>query len=282
MKQKLIWLLLIILSPMYSNATDNSYNEKELKKILEALGEPVKTNVEKRAVVSNIAVVDSEIKEVENLNLIEKEIQVQEQVQEQEQVQTLFSDSEDVPNIIEEEFETLSIESEMTSFTREDNTQFSKNNEVKTNDHVYLLNIPKNTKIFNNEDIYIYPYRTAIIFDDGKVISSIPLKFNDETTFCYFIVEESGDVRRFKANSNLDNDKLITITGNISDSGKFKSHINENKIVHKHTTELQLDHEHIKTIKCISTESEKPLTIEDFNRETGNRFIFNFPPIVDI
>lgn len=149
---------------------------------------------------------------------------------------------------------------------------------IESFDHVFLLNVPIETQIKPNEDIYIYPYRSAIIYNDGKLVSSSPLKLNDSTTFCYFVVEKSGHVRRMKENSK----NTLLITGNKSIKGNFSSHINDKIVLEKFETTFSLDNEHLKAIKCLTTEKKLPLTIEDFNRETGNKFNFIFPSIIDI
>tara|TARA_B100000700_G_scaffold267699_1_gene307781 strand:- start:47111 stop:47938 length:828 start_codon:yes stop_codon:yes gene_type:complete len=150
-----------------------------------------------------------------------------------------------------------------------------KNDEQNDYGHIFLLNIPINTKLYTNEDLYIYPYREGVIFNDGKIVSESPLKNTLKTTFCYMKVKESGQVRRLKSSE----DKFITITGNNSTN---KTYSNGSENVELYETTFTIDNEHIDGIRCLTTEKNLPLTVEDLNKETDNLFKFEFPEIIDI
>jgi hypothetical protein len=290
MKKHLLGL--IILSATTFSAHSNDTTELQLKAILQDLGEDIQIKEPKlkSTTTINSAIIESK-KENISITQVDSAAPIKPIVEITHINNEDKNNAEIIPSEIKlsttaklkldkEKLTTLNISEELKIL--EKNVDYSPqtniDEKIKTNDNVYLLNIPVGTEIKPNEDLYIYPYRTAIVFDDGKIVSSIPLKFSDETTFCYLLVEESGDVRRLKENSSF---KMI-VSDNQSSRGEYLSHLNENKIVEKHNTDLTLDNEHIKAIKCLTTEQDKPLKIEDFNRETGNRFNIIFPPIVDI
>lgn len=290
MKKHLLGL--IILSATTFSAQSNDTTELQLKAILQDLGEEIQIKkpeqispvlieskiIEPKKEKSIVTHIDSAapIKQIVVNTPINNDLIDNIEINSSKKKSTVIANS----SVEKEKLATLNISEELKILEKnvDYSPQVSIDEKIKTNDNVYLLNIPVGTEIKPNEDLYIYPYRTAIVFDDGKIVSSIPLKFSDETTFCYLLVEESGDVRRLKENSSF---KMI-VSDNQSSRGEYLSHLNENKIVEKHNTDLTLDNEHIKAIKCLTTEQNKPLKIEDFNRETGNRFNIIFPPIVDI
>ena len=152
----------------------------------------------------------------------------------------------------------------------------SVNGNIDSYDHVYLLNIPIETKLYANQDLYIYPYRDGIIYKDGELISKAPLEDNVETTYCYIKVEESGTIRRFKANQ----DKSLTVTSNYSTKQVFKNE--NNKVLEMYQTTFYFDNDHIKSLRCLTTEKKMPMTIGDMNKQMGDLFKFEFPEIVDI
>lgn len=147
---------------------------------------------------------------------------------------------------------------------------------INSYDHVYLLNVPIQTKLYANNDIYIYPYRDGIIYKDGEIVSKSPLEKNVETTFCYLKVAESGTIRRFKSAD----DKFLTITNNYSTKQVFS---NENdEVLELYQTTFYIDNEHIDLIRCLTTEKKMPMTIGDMQKQMGNLLKFEFPEIVDI
>lgn len=300
MKKNLIYLLLFACSTTYAQQSNES-NKEELNNILMALGEkPMNVSVKESNIVDNKANV-VETKKTENTTKPKVEVdkvkanpaeELNNMVAELEPTKTVLKIDESLLSNTDKKSIASNADKKILSIEESLNTNIVSNeskydidsiDDIKTNDHVYLLNIPKNTQIVNNDDIYIYPYRSAIIFDDGKIVSSVPLKFTDTTTFCYFNVEESGDIRRLRSSNDNPDEHAITVVGNNSkhEDDVYLSE-DSDKPLNIYTTELMLDHKHIKNIKCISTESNDYLTIEDFNRETGNRFNFNFPPVVDI
>lgn len=276
MKKKILYTTMFSILSFAAHA-DNT--EAELKKMLlqlspDSVVEKTDLQNSKEEKVSSVTP-ELKIKAAEilvtELNANKKEVAIKEDVNKFQP-----EDPEDVDTVI------IPMSDEENHVTNLNSNQFEENlktnNEIPSHDHVYLLNIPVQTEIKPNEDLYIYPYRGSIIYDDGKLVSSSPLKFTDKTTFCYFLVEKSGSVRRLKANSPTQ----LYITGNKSIKGSFSSNLNPKEVLFKYETTFSLNNEHLKAIRCISTENKLPLTIEDFNRETGNRFNFIFPSIVDI
>lgn len=277
MKKKILYTTMFSILSFAAHA-DNT--EAELKKMLlqlspDSVAEKTDLKFSKEEkVVSFKPELKIETNKVLEKNLI---INKKEYVSKKEEVNTFQpEDPEEVNTVI------IPMSDEENHVTNLNSNQFEENlkinNEIPSHDHVYLLNIPVQTEIKPNEDLYIYPYRGSIIYDDGKLISSSPLKFTDKTTFCYFLVEKSGSVRRLKSDSPTQ----LYITGNKSIKGSFSSNLNPKETLFKYETTFSLNNEHLKAIRCISTENKLPLTIEDFNRETGNRFNFIFPSIVDI
>lgn len=152
----------------------------------------------------------------------------------------------------------------------------TKGGGVDSYDHLYLLNIPIGTKISVNEDFYVPPYRDGIIYKGGNIQSRSPLFDNIQNTFCHFGINESGHVRRFKAEDN----NYLTVESNHSTTDEFID--DDGNTLTLYQTTLFFDNQHIENLRCITTEKNIPLNIGDLDRETGQILEFEFPEVVDI
>ena len=149
---------------------------------------------------------------------------------------------------------------------------------VQNEGHMFLLNVPVRTEIRANIDLILPPYRSSLSYYNGKLVSESPFKYNDEVTYCYLTLEESGVWRRFKANE----EKFLTVEHNISNKVKYESSMEEGKVITIYETTFTTDNPHIKSLTCETSEKELPLTIKDLNESTGNLFRFKYTPMLDI
>jgi hypothetical protein len=249
-------------------------NQAELESILLSLSsdkltvaQPVKKEIKKRNNMPSKKGYDT--KEIVTNNGIEtvyikNEAYVRKNVNDNHKVKLEMNNNDDEKIVI-------------TNLEKQFNKQQEFKSELSNHDHVYLLNVPINTKIYAAKDIFLYPYRDGLIYDDGKLKSSSPLKFSDDTTYCYLAVEKSGSTRRFKKET-----EGLTITGNNSYKMTYRSNLEPDKQIEMYETTFTVDNPHIKGIKCLSTEKDMPLKLSDLNFETGNIFRIEFPPVVDI
>lgn len=140
--------------------------------------------------------------------------------------------------------------------------------------NVFLFNIPLETKIYANKDILIFPHREFVMYDNGNLISTSPIKNEEKTTFCYIEVNKQGNFRRIPASMENDkNPKYLTIKGveaNLSTQTK------------KSEVSFIFENDHIKALTCVTTEDNHLLKIEDIQKETGYIFRYSFPEIIDV
>jgi hypothetical protein len=183
------------------------------------------------------------------------------------------------PEALSEELELIA-EIEKTTSKIEDqfDEQVELEPEIKNADHIYLLNIPVRAKIYANKDFFIFPHREGMIFDDGKIVATTPFKYEDKASYCYVAVEKSGSTRIFPQSKS----KALTITVNNSLKKEVKSTFDHNLLLEIYETTFGVDNQHIKAVKCITSEKGMPMTIGDFKFETGGQFEFEFPAVVDI
>jgi len=271
-------LIISILTSLSLNvyAQEKTKQEIELENILKTLENNEDKTAEKEDNNDSI-----NIENVSNVDKIKSNNEEYSIVKEQK-VETVENNNED--ETISEDgnqtqlklnnYERVSVRETESKNVSNENQRIENNNKNNYN-HIFLLNIPINTKIYTNEDLYIYPYREGVIFNDGKIVSESPLKNTLETTFCYMKVKESGQVRRLKSSG----DKFLTITGNNSTN---KTYSNGKENVELYETTFTIDNPHIDGIRCLTTEKNLPLTVEDLNNQTDNLFRFEFPEVIDI
>ncbi len=216
----------------------------------------------------------------EDKKTINKSVQTKPVIEDKKTVETIvLNEKEYTVESIEQTEENSPIQLSRFKEVKSENIEFDyqSNIELASNyDHVYLLNIPIKTRIYANEDLYIYPFRDGVIYKSGSKISASPLNENEKTTFCYIKVKESGQIRRFRAST----ENYMTIESNYSTKQTYKD--NENNTLELYQTTFNVDNPHIDGIRCLTTEKTLPLTIGDLNREFGSLFKFEFPEVIDI
>lgn len=153
------------------------------------------------------------------------------------------------------------------------------NIENDTPEHVFLLNVPIETKIRANVDLILPPYRDKISYYEGNVTSGSPFYYTSKATYCYLNLEKSGLWRRFKA----EEDKHLKVISNVSNKKTYQYNADSSReVITVYETVFTFDNDHIKNLVCESSEKELPLTIKDLNKATGNLFSFEITPMLDI
>ena len=159
------------------------------------------------------------------------------------------------------------------------NTSERELNTDDTPEHVFLLNVPIETKIRANVDLILPPYRDKISYFEGNVTSGSPFDYTSQATYCYLNLEKSGLWRRFKA----EEEKYLKVVSNVSNKKVYQyNNDKEREIITVYETVFSFDNEHIKNLVCETSEKELPLTIGDLNKATGNLFSFEITPMLDI
>lgn len=178
-----------------------------------------------------------------------------------------------VNNEVEKVLSTGMIIEDINTSERELNTE-------ETPEHVFLLNVPIETKIRANIDLILPPYRDKISYYEGNVTSGSPFEYTSKATFCYLNLEKSGLWRRFKSEEN----KYLKVVSNVSNKKVYNYNIDDTskEVVTVYETVFTFDNPHIKNLVCETSEKELPLTIGDLNKATGNLFNFEITPMLDI
>ena len=160
------------------------------------------------------------------------------------------------------------------------NTSERELNTADTPEHVFLLNVPIETKIRANIDLILPPYRDKISYYEGNVTSGSPFDYTSKATFCYLNLEKSGLWRRFKS----EEDKYLKVVSNVSNKKVYNYNIDDTskEVITVYETVFTFDNAHIKNLVCETSEKELPLTIGDLNQATGNLFNFEITPMLDI
>tara|TARA_B100000073_G_C23708793_1_gene563395 strand:+ start:364 stop:1224 length:861 start_codon:yes stop_codon:yes gene_type:complete len=160
------------------------------------------------------------------------------------------------------------------------NTSERELNTEETPEHVFLLNVPIETKIRANIDLILPPYRDKISYYEGNVTSGSPFEYTSKATFCYLNLEKSGLWRRFKSDEN----KYLKLVSNVSNKKVYNYNIDDTskEVITVYETVFTFDNPHIKNLVCETSEKELPLTIGDLNKATGNLFNFEITPMLDI
>lgn len=225
-------------------------------------------NIKRNPVVQNEVVLKNENKKPEEL--VEPKNKLTEIV---EQPKMQLVEESIVNNDVEKALSTGIIIEDINTSERELNI------ENDTPEHVFLLNVPIETKIRANVDLILPPYRDKISYYEGNVTSGSPFDYTSKATYCYLNLEKSGLWRRFKA----EEDKYLKVVSNVSNKKTYQYNGDSSReVITVYETVFTFDNAHIKNLVCESSEKELPLTIKDLNKATGNLFSFEITPMLDI
>lgn len=152
-------------------------------------------------------------------------------------------------------------------------TQKVKFASTKGMDGLYAHNIPETSMLTFKQKLDVMPYRSEVIYHDGKRVhdtSSLPS--DTPTTVCKLIFSDFGIGRRIKESDEF----LITrvekdATRDITDPRKIKREI-----------AVLFDNEHLKMLYCSTTEKTRPLTIGDIKYQFGSSINFKLRDFVEI
>lgn len=194
--------------------------------------------------------------------------------------------------------EIKALESEMKKITGESSTDKSSKNsavvevdssKVKKSkqdpivnlDGIFMKNLPEGTKFTAKKDFVVLPKRNFIIFSNGERVIESPQKANPLTTFCYIELNPSGRARILKEDKEIvvtKNEIIESIYENPQEAWRGRIKVYESK--------LYTDNPSIKYFSCYSAYPENksniPLTLKDFNTQTGNSFKIDFPAYEEI
>ncbi len=229
-------------------------------------------NIKKNPVVQNEVVLKNENKDSTNKAPVVSENKNKlTEIVEQPKMQLV--EESIVNNEVEKVLSTGMIIEDINTSERELNTE-------ETPEHVFLLNVPIETKIRANIDLILPPYRDKISYYEGNVTSGSPFEYTSKATFCYLNLEKSGLWRRFKSEEN----KYLKVVSNVSNKKVYNYNIDDTskEVVTVYETVFTFDNPHIKNLVCETSEKELPLTIGDLNKATGNLFNFEITPMLDI
>lgn len=144
---------------------------------------------------------------------------------------------------------------------------------TKGMDGLYIHNIPETSMLTFKQKLDVMPYRTEVIFHDGKrVHDTSSLDSDIPTTVCKLIFSDFGIGRRIKESDEF----LITrvekdATRDTSDPRKVKREV-----------AVLFDNEHLKMLYCSTTEKTRPLTIGDVKYQFGSSINFKLRDFVEI
>lgn len=227
-------------------------------------------NIKRNPVVQNEVVLKNENKNKKPKELVEPKNKLTEIV---EQPKMQLVEESIVSNEVEKALSTGIIIEDINTSERELNI------ENDTPEHVFLLNVPIETKIRANVDFILPPYRDKISYYEGNVTSGSPFDYTSKATYCYLNLEKSGLWRRFKA----EEDKYLKVVSNVSNKKTYQYNGDSSReVITVYETVFTFDNAHIKNLVCESSEKELPLTIKDLNKATGNLFSFEITPMLDI
>lgn len=144
-------------------------------------------------------------------------------------------------------------------------------NNVDKYNKTFLRNVPSGSIFISNEDILVQAGREYVFFDDGEIKYESPIKQSGKVSFCYIKVP-------------LNNSRIMFPKDDyrglkISFSEPQKEILSDDTIVYSHRFWFG-ENDLFDSFTCRTTISDKPLSIDDINKETGDRFKIRFAPVV--
>lgn len=144
-------------------------------------------------------------------------------------------------------------------------------NNTEEYEKTFLRNVPAGAILISKEDILFQAGRKFLYFDDGEIKHTSPLKESGEVSFCYIKVPLN--------NSRIMLPKHGYKGLKVSFSEPKKEILSDGAIVYAHRFWFG-ENNLFDSLTCTTTIADKPLSIADLNKETGDRFKIRFAPVV--